>query len=293
MKNVRRKVTATTLCIIMVGLFLVVGCKKDDGGKGNNSNLATIVNDNSSWAVLTFSWYAGDTLWCVYTEYVYFAGDSIVAEKSYKKVFSCDDKLHENIKYEGLIREQNKKTYFIPVNSETEYLLYDFSLEEGMSFEYNGGPISKTLYVSSVDFVEVNGSIKKRIQIKEHPSAEYEIDDTWIEEIGSLYGILYPCIRLFSGGAGKELLCHYQNGELIYKNPAYFECYYDPGVNLSNLSVQTIVIDDCSIYPNPVDNILTVFSSNNTIKRIEIFDTLPESNPPFNDVKLNVRIIKP
>lgn len=235
----------------------------------------TIVRDSSSWATLIYGLGTYDIPCCVSTQYVYFEGDSIVAAVSYKKVFSCDDKLHENIKYEGLIREQDTKTYFIPVNSETEYLLYDFSLEAGMSFEYKywdfGGLESETFYVSSVDFVEVNGSTKKRIQIKVASSAEW-ILDTWIEDIGSLSGILYPCYRRFMSGGVKELLCHYQNDELIYKNPVYSECYYD---NLDDIvSVQTTVINDCSIYPNPVDNVLTICPSNNMITRIEFFDTL-------------------
>ena len=190
----------------------------------------TIVNDNSSWATLVYGLGAWDIPCCVETQYTYFDGDSIFNGKTYKKVFSCNDQLHENIKYEGLIREQNKKTYFIPNNSETEYLLYDFSLEEGMSFEYKywdfGGTESEIFYVSSVDFVEVNGSTKKRIQIKVVSHAEW-ILDTWIEEIGSLSGILYPCHRRFMSGGVKWLLCYYQNDELIYKNPIYSECYYD------------------------------------------------------------------
>ena len=239
----------------------------------------TIVNDNSSWT--TLSYVAGydaihqkEVLWSVGTQYVYFNGDSIVASVSYKKAFSCNDRLCENIKYEGLIREHEKKTYFIPANSEKEYLLYDFSLEEGTSFEYRDfrSQESAILYVSSVDFVEINGSAKKCIQIKTAPYVEWEILDTWIEEIGSLYGILYPCLRLFFGGGVKELLCHYQNNELIYKNPVYSECYYNNPDDI--VSVQTIVTDDCSIYPNPVDDIINISCSNNMISRIEIFDDL-------------------
>ena len=86
----------------------------------------TIVNENSAWAVLNVNVCPECPIW---TEYFYFEDDSIVESNLYKKVFSCNDILHENIQYEGLIREQNKKTYFIPTNSETEYLLYDFSME--------------------------------------------------------------------------------------------------------------------------------------------------------------------
>ena len=113
------------------------------------------------------------------------------------------------------------------------------------------------------------GSTKKRIQIKTVSYADWTLD-TWIEEIGSLSGMLNPCYRNFSGGGVRELLCYYQNDELIYKNLAYSECYYDNPDDIT--SIHTIVIDDYSIYPNPVNDILTIYPSNNMITLIEIFD---------------------
>jgi len=232
----------------------------------------TIVNDNSSWAILGYGVCPECPVW---TQYVYFDSDSIFVDYSYKKVFSCYDKLHENIEYEGLIREQNKKTYFVPVNSEKEHLLYDFSLEEGMNFEYveplpNFEPPPVTFYVKKVDFVEINGVQKKRIQLAED-SFPYDENAptriTWIEGIGSLNGLFEPCGILAPGGI-RALLCYHQNNELVYKNPAYTECYYDKPIT----SVQIITINDCNIFPNPVDNVLYISCLNNVISRTEIFD---------------------
>jgi hypothetical protein len=230
----------------------------------------TIVNDNSSWAILGYGVCPECPVW---TQYVYFEGDSIVAGDSYKKVFSCEDKLHENIKYEGLIREQNKKTYFIPAFSEKEYLLYDFSLEEGMTFECHNSLSSQEiqlLEVKNSDLVEINGVFKKRLQLTYFPSSSNNyIIDTWIEDIGSVSGILSPHYLVLDG-AIFTLLCYYQNNELIYKNPAYSECYYDKKEDVT--SVRTIMIDDCNLFPNPVDNIFEISCLNNATSRIEIFD---------------------
>ena len=226
----------------------------------------TIVNDNSSWAILSY----GVCPECpVLTQYVYFNGDSIIADYSYKKVFSCDDRLHENIKYEGLMREHDKKTYFIPANSETEYLLYDFSLEEGMTFEYTDWrPYSiKIQRYVKVDSVEIKGVQKKRISLTGQPSNDNYVLATWIENIGSSSGLFYPCGYILAG-SNRKLLCYFEDNELIYKNPEYSECYYDSNAT----SVQTIEIDDYNVCPNPVDDILTVSSLNNTALRIEIFD---------------------
>jgi len=243
--------------LFLIFTFVVILC---------NAQNNTIVNDNSSWAILKEVVCPERPVW---TQYVYFDGDSIVAGYSYKKVFSCDDKLHENIKYEGLIREQDKKTYFIIVNSETEYSLYDFSLEEGMVFERYVCLSQDTLSleVKHSDMVEINGILKKRMQITYAPSSFFDnIVDTWIEDIGSLCGLLHPLHYLCTGELSK-LLCYYQGNELIYKHSEYSECYYN---NLS--SVQTTKIESYYIYPNPVDEILNISCLNNAISRIEIFD---------------------
>ena len=239
--------------------------------QANAQTSNTIVNANSSWATLNAVVCPECPLW---TQYLYFNGDSIVAGYSYKKIFSCDDKLHENIKYEGLIREQNKKTYFIPANSVKEYLLYDFSLEKGMNFEYMETPeYPVSLYVKNVNFVEINGIQLKQIQLAEVSVPDYgAIRVTWIEKIGSLRGLFNPC-GVLDPGAKRELFCYFQNNELVYKNPTYFECYYDKAEDIIT-SMQTLTIDDYNVYPNPVDDILTIFSSNNSISYIEIFDIL-------------------
>ena len=217
----------------------------------------TIVNDNSSWSVLERRAIDGRFTGTVY---YYFDGDSIIGEHSYKKMFSCDDRLHENCSYQGLMREENQKTFFVYPASETEYLFYDFSLEEGMIFEFIHPFRQDTFmfYVQKVDLVEINGTQKKRIRL--------ESGGTWIEKIGHLDGILpdysYPVGILY------YLLCYHENNELIYINPEFSECYYDESSN----SVQEIVNNGYTLFPNPVDDIVNISDLNNAISRIEILD---------------------
>jgi hypothetical protein len=241
-----------------------------------------IVDDNNSWA--TVMYYKDFPRNYFQTEYAYFDGDSIVEGHSYKKVFTCMDELHENIKYRGLMREQDEKTFFISVRyPESEYLLCDFSLEEGVSFEYCWGTsYSVTLYVKTVDSIEINGSIRKRIQITEKIlDTEYEVD-TWVEGIGSLSGILWPCYVVFMNGGIKELLCYFQNDALIYKHPDFSECYYE-----GDLSVLPVEKNGLIVYPNPTTGELIIdngvagdpesSSGRNDVWRIEnieIFDMI-------------------
>jgi hypothetical protein len=186
----------------------------------------TIVNESRWWSVLQY--YSPDFLISASTEYFYFEGDSTFNELSYKKVYSSG-KFQEEGQCIGLIREEDKKTYYIPhIASDKEYLVYDFSLEQGMLYEgyyenISGGYHIGPLFVD-IDSIEMEGSLKKRIQLSS--LASNEVVETWIENVGSLSGILTPAYGLFLSGGKSELLCYHQDNNLVYKNPEYLECYY-------------------------------------------------------------------
>lgn len=238
--------------------------------KAQTGNNNTIVNDNSTWSVLGRVVAPNGRVW---TQYIYFDGDSIIGINSFKKVFSCDDSLHQNIKYEGLIREEDKKTYFIPVNFDTAYLLYDFSLTEGTVFEYQDYLFQEkySLYVKHIDTIEINGVLKTRILLTMPPPYDSLIVDTWIEDIGSLSGIIYVRHNLFLDGVSYALLCYYQDDELAYKNPDYSKCYYDDPKEL--LLVETnINTSNVAVYPNPTNDYFIISDPNQTISSVEIFD---------------------
>jgi hypothetical protein len=239
----------------------------------------TIVNDSCTWATLSYVYGAdenGNTLIVsASTEFDFLDGDSVFNKKNYKKVFSYRDELHLDRFFVGLIREENKKTYFAPyeVSLETlfeESVLYDFSLEKGDTFEYVTGfgdyiEIT-TLCILESDSVLVNNEHKKRLIIAPQSNHEWVID-TIIENVGSLHGLLYPLCYMCTGSF-HELLCFTQNNELLYQNPKRSKCYYDDPNELTSL--QTIIINDYSVFPNPVGDVFSC--SDNTITRLEIFD---------------------
>jgi hypothetical protein len=277
-----------TVCLL---LFMIISRIQTITGQTNEN---TIVLPNSSWSILKLK----DILSphpCVSTQYIYFDGDSIVGGNAYKKVFSCDDKLHENIRYEGLMREQDEKTYLILKNSETEYLLYDFSLEEGSNFEYQDPwqqfldseyIVSTILYVKKVDLVEINGIQKKRIQLTSTLPYDDNVYATWIESIGSLTGLFYPHGDMRPLNSIVEtLLCYLQDNELVYKYPTLSKCYYDNvediiykgGVFYEKENTTTVefkITNGFTIYPNPVNNVLIISSSNDAVSFIKITDVL-------------------
>jgi len=194
----------------------------------------TIVNDNSTWATLFYTCFdnVNTTIVEAWTDYYFFAGDSIFNEKIYKKIFYYSDEQHTKRFFAGLMREDNLKTYFIKPGTIFEKTLYDFSLETGDVFEYD----DFTVYVLQSDSILINNVLKKRLIIVPELHRDWEID-TIIENIGCLRGLLYPLCYMCNGGFS-ELLCYTQNDELIYRNPKRSKCYYDNPKELP--SVQTI-----------------------------------------------------
>lgn len=64
-------------------------------------------------------------------------------------------------------------------------------------------------------------------------------------------------------GSFNELLCYTHNGELLYQNPKRSKCYYDSPNELAY--VQTITMNDYGVFPNPIDDLLTISCLDNTI----------------------------
>ncbi|MDR0940952.1 MAG: T9SS type A sorting domain-containing protein [Bacteroidales bacterium] len=246
----------TKILILLLAVFATL--------QANAQTTNTIVNENSAWstAILINTEDGGYR-----TDYCFFDGDSVFNEKTYKKLFCYRDKEHSERFFEGLMREENQKTYFFPSywdDNREEILLYDFSLKQGDVFEIPVGVSlfptpeidMETVYVIQSDSVLVNNQFKKRLIFK----TKWGRQETFVENIGWLYSGLYP-VR----GSASVLLCFSQNNELVYKNPDISECYYAT-------SAQTIQADNCTVFPNPVSDILHISCVNNAIVRIEILD---------------------
>jgi hypothetical protein len=221
---------ARAICLVLILLFTAGSCEKpleDD----KNSALA-----NSSWATLSYGLGAENKLCCVKTQYHFFDGDSVFNNHTYKKLYCYEDEQHFTRFYEGLVRQDNSKIFFVPKEAFTECPLYDFSITKGTTLEYTYYryyPEEKTnVFVSNVDYVNINGNNVKRIQLS-LPIDPNTIIDTWYENIGSINGFLNPIFQV--DGGGRILLCHSRNGTLGYHNPQFPNCYYDNAEEIENL----------------------------------------------------------
>jgi hypothetical protein len=225
----------------------------------------TIVNENASWSTLSYVWGADNNgnsaIVHASTAYHFFDGDTVVGDKTYKKLYEYTDEQHINATLRGFMREENKKTYFVDnrftPNFLLENILYDFSLEQGDVFEkvwqaadFHGNIYRDTMYfqVKSCDDTIINGALKKRMVLTIHEDYDWTVD-TVIENIGSLQGLLYPTYYM-SVGAFHELLCYSDNNELIYRNLNRSKCYYGSPGELTD--IPEIEENNFFIFPNPV-----------------------------------------
>ena len=101
--------------------------------------------------------------------------------------------------------------------------------------------------------------------------------NTWIEGIGSMYGLL--CNGLPKTGGGMKLLCVSQNGTPIYQNPLFAKCSYDDSDrqeigSILGLPVHTGLnaINDSDFSIQVSDGEVAIHSFGRMITQIEIFN---------------------
>lgn len=255
-----------------------------------NAQTKSILNSNSAWANLYCGIGSSYIIGSAGTDYNKIEGDTIIEGISYKKLIKYDDYNMQKATFQGLMRESSKKIFYRGIDIQgilgEEYLLYDFSLEEKQTFVLDYGSDSKvSFFVHKIDSVNIQGTQTKRIFITLPPPYESNIEDIWIEGIGSIRnGLLSPCYDRFWAGSLRKLLCYYIDGTLVYQDTTLTDCYYDNNdldyLNLILLGNTGIYnpqdINSDIFYPNPVIDVITL-SNPKEIVRVEIFNLLGEN----------------
>ena len=153
------------------------------------------------------------------TSLIKFSGDTIINSLSYLKVFKSDT-LQQNWELQGYIRENSGKEIYFRNLIGLEGLMYDFSigLNDTVAIEntYSGG-WPGILVCNTIDSLLIGNEYRKRFYLFDNNTPI----DTWIEGIGSEYGVLKS--SGFVVGGTYDLLCYYENDSLIYTAP-YNDC---------------------------------------------------------------------
>jgi hypothetical protein len=142
----------------------------------------------------------------------------------YKLVWTED--VYDSKRIAGAVREEDKRVYFrrkIEQNYQEEVLLYDFNLTVGDTVTVNW--MGQQLMVLEESEVEVDGTMRRQLGLGRY-SVGYpptEVDEYWIEGVGSTFGFLNSGSEGM-GGAFIYLLCYHENGNLVWDNEAFDDC---------------------------------------------------------------------
>lgn len=141
-------------------------------------------------------------------------GDTLLSNVNYTRVLKSMDSLQLQWYIEGFIRETDTGTVFYQdLKSQSESLLYDFGVEKQDSILVRD--FDKYFNVDSIKMKPFGIYAENRKHI--YLSGDYQME-TWIEGVGSIYGVLSDLLFHYSVGESRSLLCFSENDSLKY-NP--------------------------------------------------------------------------
>ena len=239
----------------------------------------SIVDTTKTWSTLMIGIDFYHTYWTFLSE------DTVINGNTYKKVLTSDSMFYFQ-RHIGFIREDSSmKVYFMNLDFE-EGLIYDFDVNKGDTIEINNTNIywntnhtETTLIVDSVyysniiDYYQTPNniffldSIARKIIVVRNVNIGFD-KEIWIEEIGSIAGILESGNYTNNYYEGNMLICNFQGNNHIYFNPYYsYDCYY------TQLNINKYRDSSIFIYPNPIDqNDYLTITAENEIISIQVFD---------------------
>jgi hypothetical protein len=170
--------------------------------------------------------------------------DTAINSRIYKKIMLVNNS--DSAYYKGAIRQDtSRRVFFMPKDSLSEKLLYDFSAEidDTVYDVYSDWTSSEPVHdeeILDVDHVLIGGALHKRLYLK--------LNLKWIEGIGCNGGLFESTY----GGTFSyvfRLDCFYKNGVLLYSSTTS-NCV--PGIKNENLK------DELCLYPNPGTGIFKI-----------------------------------
>lgn len=203
-----------------------------------------------------------------------FQGDTIINSEQWFKIYSSNDSLFQNdLVYRGLLRADNSKVFYLDTLNQLD-TLYDFSLNVGDSVLFDlYGMYPEWLQVVNVDSIQISGNYYKRLKFAEPTIQAFdELNETWIEGIGSIHGPLFPNFPVkFSQEIPDSILltCTFSNNQQVWQHPTYPSCY----VNIV-LSVDNFEYSDFKIYPNPFSSQINIENNKNEKYTLTIINSL-------------------
>ena len=195
-------------------------------------------------------WHTFETsVWQINNYVNWCSGDTLIEDVRYMKIMGTVNDSYPI--FYTLLREEEGKVWKRYSIAHSETLLYDFTASVGDTLRI--GDFAEEMVLDSISVVQI-GDVDRR---KFWFGLEYDglgnprAKETWVEGIGSDYGLLWTgYFNVFDGW--HCLLCFHQNGELVWQNPEYNTCTYPYDAVEENKET------GISIYPNPGNNTLNI-----------------------------------
>lgn len=203
-----------------------------------------------------------------------FQGDTLIDNQEWFKLYSSmDSSFQDLLIYHGLIRTDANRVFYLDTLNQLD-TLYDFSLTAGDSVLFN-------LYDMYPEWIQIIGEVSIEINgipysqlIFEEPelNAFDELNEIWIEGIGSIHGPLFPNKPVkFSQEIPDSMLvtCTFSENQQVWQNPSYPNC-------ITNIILEIDQPDDdvFKVYPNPFSNLVYIEKGGVRNFRISVHDVL-------------------
>lgn len=252
-----------TLILVFAGFFFFA----------NTQNNLEIVDPGKMWSYTDYGINPSPPLDTTYqfTYYHKFMGDTIINQFAYLKVWESWDVNFQSWTHRGYIRSDESGDVYFLNKFFIGGLIYRFDVQVGDTFTVNNpGHWIFQAEVISVDSVLIFPleEYRKRIIIVDAAYPYYE--ETWIEGVGSMAGILNSglFVHPFTGGY-YDILCQWQDGTEVFSNPDWSSCFMTLVSIDENLDQESAF----AIFPVPLtDNSVIIINKQLTDGWIVIVD---------------------
>jgi hypothetical protein len=202
------------------------------------------ISENKVWSIVTEG--GMEQPWTRTTSYK-FSGDTTIHQMQYKKLYISKDEQKKDWKLNSLWVENNDSVFQYSLASEENLLIYDFNISEKDSFLnlYT----DNYLYVDSIRTREWGIGVRKLIYF--HSKEQSNLHTIWINGVGQNGNITRSSEAGVTGGFN-SILCFEENGELVYQNPQFNNCYInsEAPANTSSHDYQTVFSNKVALFDN-------------------------------------------
>ncbi|MBN2175636.1 MAG: T9SS type A sorting domain-containing protein [Bacteroidales bacterium] len=213
-----------------------------------------LIDTGKTWHVME-AFFPGPTL-----TYIYKCDeDTVINNEIYKILYSSMEEFPASWIKMGFLREDSSRKVFYSPLSSLDFepaLVYDFNVEAGDTITitsfFQSYPYEVEFVVTTVDSILINGDYRRRINL----SCEYYGQNFWIEGIGSNNGLLETGFYCYIVCPTIELLCVQKQGEILYQNEYFNDCYI-VGIEENVASVQPF-----KVFPNPATHQVSIVAMN-------------------------------